>query len=42
MQAQNRVQRLITDTEREWNVQFPEGSNYGIDFMAHTWEPLRF
>lgn len=32
---------FLAKVEREWGVKFPPGSNPGVTFMAHLWEPLR-
>ena len=32
---------FLAKVEREWGVKFPPGSNPGVSFMAHLWEPLR-
>ena len=32
---------FLAKVERDWGVKFPPGSNPGVSFMAHLWEPLR-
>ena len=35
------MQGIVTDVEKQYNVQFLPGTNEKIGFMAHSWEPLR-
>ena len=35
------MQGIVTDVEKQHNVQFLPGTNEKVGFMAHSWEPLR-
>ena len=41
MQDRTQVADFVTRCEKAWGINFLEGKNHNIAFMAHLWEPLR-
>ena len=41
LQEAAQVWSFLAKVEEGWGVKFPPGSNPGVSFMAHLWEPLR-